>query len=144
MKITDAGVVVTGPGRNFVTLKIETDQGVGGIGDATLNGREPAVTYERAYLPVNRLTDGTLWHLVTGKGGEVTRLIPDRDDRDPSHLGERDRAPGRPGRQGLAGSLNGRAVREEAISARVRVRRRSGIRSPLRAGTAAVRADPAR
>ena len=62
MKIIDAGVVVTCPGRNVVTLKTETDQGVGGIGDATLNDRELAVTDERAYLPVNRLTDGTLWH----------------------------------------------------------------------------------
>lgn len=43
MKITDARVIVTCPGRNFVTLKIETDQGVSGIGDATLNGRELAV-----------------------------------------------------------------------------------------------------
>jgi mannonate dehydratase len=40
MKITSARVIVTCPGRNFVTLKIETDQGVYGIGDATLNGRE--------------------------------------------------------------------------------------------------------
>jgi mannonate dehydratase len=36
-------VVVTCPGRNFVTLKIETDAGVYGLGDATLNGRELAV-----------------------------------------------------------------------------------------------------
>ena len=43
MKITAARVIVTCPGRNFVTLKIETDQGVYGIGDATLNGRELAV-----------------------------------------------------------------------------------------------------
>jgi mannonate dehydratase len=43
MKITGARVIVTCPGRNFVTLKIETDQGVHGIGDATLNGRELAV-----------------------------------------------------------------------------------------------------
>jgi mannonate dehydratase len=43
MKITAARVIVTCPGRNFVTLKIETDQGVHGIGDATLNGRELAV-----------------------------------------------------------------------------------------------------
>jgi hypothetical protein len=35
-----ARVIVTCPGRNFVTLKIETDQGVYGIGDGTLNGRE--------------------------------------------------------------------------------------------------------
>ena len=43
MKITAAKVIVTCPGRNFVTLKIETDQGVYGLGDATLNGRELAV-----------------------------------------------------------------------------------------------------
>ena len=43
MKITAARVIVTCPGRNFVTLKIETDEGLTGIGDATLNGRELAV-----------------------------------------------------------------------------------------------------
>lgn len=43
MKITSARVIVTCPGRNFVTLKIVTDQGVHGVGDATLNGRELAV-----------------------------------------------------------------------------------------------------
>jgi mannonate dehydratase len=47
MKITDAKVIVTCPGRNFVTLKIVTDDGVTGVGDATLNGRELAVA---AYL----------------------------------------------------------------------------------------------
>jgi mannonate dehydratase len=41
--IRDVRVIVTCPGRNFVTLKIETDQGVYGIGDATLNGRELSV-----------------------------------------------------------------------------------------------------
>ncbi len=43
VKIVAAKVVVTSPGRNFVTLKIETDEGVTGLGDATLNGRELAV-----------------------------------------------------------------------------------------------------
>ncbi|MBF8184347.1 D-galactonate dehydratase family protein [Nonomuraea sp. K274] len=43
MRITDAKVIVTSPGRNFVTLKITTSDGVTGIGDATLNGRELAV-----------------------------------------------------------------------------------------------------
>ncbi len=43
MKITEARVIVCSPGRNFVTLKIVTDEGVYGIGDATLNGREKAV-----------------------------------------------------------------------------------------------------
>jgi mannonate dehydratase len=43
MKITDAKVFVTCPDRNFVTLKIYTDEGIYGIGDATVNGRELAV-----------------------------------------------------------------------------------------------------
>lgn len=43
MKIVDAKVIVCCPGRNFVTLKITTDDGVTGLGDATLNGRELAV-----------------------------------------------------------------------------------------------------
>ena len=47
MKITNARVIVCSPGRNLVTLKIETDQGLTGLGDATLNGRELAVA---AYL----------------------------------------------------------------------------------------------
>src|SRR3984893_7838936 len=47
MKITNCRIIVCCPGRNFVTLKIETDQGLHGIGDATLNGRELAVA---AYL----------------------------------------------------------------------------------------------
>src|SRR5512147_53226 len=42
-QIVDARVIVTCPGRNFVTLKITTKSGVYGIGDATLNGRELAV-----------------------------------------------------------------------------------------------------
>src|SRR5690242_21172882 len=42
-KIVGSRVIVTCPGRNFVTLKIETDEGVYGLGDATLNGRELAV-----------------------------------------------------------------------------------------------------
>src|SRR6187549_607401 len=43
LEIASAKVVVTCPGRNFVTLKIETEDGVSGLGDATLNGRELAV-----------------------------------------------------------------------------------------------------
>jgi mannonate dehydratase len=42
-KIVSAKVIVTCPGRNFVTLKIETADGLTGVGDATLNGRELAV-----------------------------------------------------------------------------------------------------
>jgi mannonate dehydratase len=43
MKISAARVIVSSPGRNFVTLKILTDQGIYGVGDATLNGRELSV-----------------------------------------------------------------------------------------------------
>ncbi|MBD3586409.1 D-galactonate dehydratase family protein [Salinimonas sp. HHU 13199] len=51
MKIIDAKVIVCSPGRNFVTLKIVTDEGVYGIGDATLNGREKSVvSYLRDYV----------------------------------------------------------------------------------------------
>ncbi|MWV51559.1 D-galactonate dehydratase family protein (plasmid) [Rathayibacter sp. VKM Ac-2803] len=47
MIIDKAEVIVTSPDRNFVTLKITTDDGLTGLGDATLNGRELAVV---AYL----------------------------------------------------------------------------------------------
>lgn len=47
LPITEARVIVTCPGRNFVTLKITTAEGTYGLGDATLNGRELAVV---AYL----------------------------------------------------------------------------------------------
>jgi len=43
MKIKDAKVFVCSPGRNFVTLKIYIDEGIYGLGDCTLNGRELAV-----------------------------------------------------------------------------------------------------
>jgi mannonate dehydratase len=47
MKIISAQVYIGGPGKNYVTLKIMTDQGVYGLGDATLNNRE---TLPAAYL----------------------------------------------------------------------------------------------
>ncbi|WP_448501721.1 D-mannonate dehydratase ManD [Sphingomonas sp.] len=65
MRITSARVIVTCPGRNFVTLKIETDGGVYGIGDATLNGREMAVV---AYLQD---------HVVPALIGKDARRIED-------------------------------------------------------------------
>ena len=43
MKITNARLILCSPDRNFVPLKIETDEGIHGLGDATLNGRELAV-----------------------------------------------------------------------------------------------------
>jgi mannonate dehydratase len=47
MNIATAEVLVASPGRNFVTLRITTDEGLTGLGDATLNGRELAAA---AYL----------------------------------------------------------------------------------------------
>ena len=51
VKITGGKVIVCSPGRNFVTLKLETADGIYGLGDATLNGRELAVaSYLRDHL----------------------------------------------------------------------------------------------
>ena len=51
MRIVDAKVIVCCPGRNFVTLKVTTEEGISGLGDATLNGRELAVaSYLRDHL----------------------------------------------------------------------------------------------
>src|SRR5579875_3718136 len=47
LRIAEARVIVTCPGRNFVTLKVVCEDGTTGVGDATLNGRELAVA---AYL----------------------------------------------------------------------------------------------
>lgn len=47
MKIDDIRVLVCSPGRNFVTVKVTTEDGTYGLGDATVNGREMAVV---AYL----------------------------------------------------------------------------------------------
>jgi mannonate dehydratase len=65
MKIVDAKVIVCSPGRNFVTLKLMTEDGVYGLGDATLNGRELAV--------VSYLND----HLVPLLIGRDARRIED-------------------------------------------------------------------
>ncbi len=57
MKIVKAEVFVTCPGRNFVTLKITTEDGITGLGDATLNGRElsvASITFVRSLLVAMR------------------------------------------------------------------------------------------
>jgi mannonate dehydratase len=43
VRITGGQVITCCPGRNFVTLRLDTEDGVSGLGDATLNGRELAV-----------------------------------------------------------------------------------------------------
>lgn len=51
LKIKEIRVIVCNPGRNFVTVKVITESGVYGIGDATLNGREMSVvTYLEEYV----------------------------------------------------------------------------------------------
>src|SRR5271168_2342221 len=65
MRITDAKVIVCCPGRNFATLKITTEDGIYGLGDATLNGRELAVA--------SYLTD----HLIPILIGPDARRIED-------------------------------------------------------------------
>lgn len=41
--IRSVDVLVSSPGRNFVTVRVRTREGLVGLGDATLNGRELAV-----------------------------------------------------------------------------------------------------
>ncbi|MBU2957853.1 D-galactonate dehydratase family protein [Paracoccus sp. 1_MG-2023] len=49
--ISDVRVILSSPGRNFVTVKIVTESGVFGLGDATVNGREMAVaTYLQEHV----------------------------------------------------------------------------------------------
>lgn len=68
MKITDAKVIVCCPSRNFVTLKVFTDEGIYGLGDATLNGRELAVVeyLEQYCIPAligrNPTAIEDIWH----------------------------------------------------------------------------------
>src|SRR5882762_5186098 len=68
LPISAARVIVTCPGRNFVTLKIETSDGTCGLGDATLNGRELAVA--------SYLTD----HLIPSLIGRDAHAIEDRSE----------------------------------------------------------------
>jgi mannonate dehydratase len=65
VKIVEARVIVCSPGRNFVTLKLVTEDGIHGLGDATLNGRELSVA--------SYLTD----HLVPLLIGRDARRIED-------------------------------------------------------------------
>ena len=80
--IDSAEVLVTSPGRTYVSLRLRTSDGVEGWGDATLNGRELAVaSYLRdhvAPLLVGRdahLIEDTWQYLYRGaywRGGPVT------------------------------------------------------------------------
>ena len=51
MRITGGQVFLGGPGRNYVTLVLQTDQGITGLGDGTLNNREDlTAAYLRDHL----------------------------------------------------------------------------------------------
>lgn len=82
LPIDRAEVVVASPGRNFVTLKVSTADGLVGWGDGTLNGRELAVaSYLRDHvvplLPGRdaHAVESTWQYLYRGaywRGGPVT------------------------------------------------------------------------
>src|SRR3546814_15078019 len=75
LRIRGARVVVTCPGRNFVTLVIETDQGLTGIGDATLNGRELARSEERRVGKECVSTCRSRWSPYNSKNTQ--NIVPD-------------------------------------------------------------------
>jgi len=70
MRIDAVEVIVTSPGRNFVTVRIITDSGIVGLGDATVNGRELAVvSYLEDHVgPILRGRDASrieeIWHYL--------------------------------------------------------------------------------
>jgi mannonate dehydratase len=74
LRITEVKVIVTCPGRNYVFVKVLTDQpGLYGIGEGTLNGSEPIVA--EAIRHISHLLIGRdpqqiedLWHLVYRQG----------------------------------------------------------------------------
>ncbi len=69
MKIREVRVIVTSPGRNYVVVKVLTDEGVYGVGEGTLNGSELAVAESLRHsselligLDPHRIED--IWHLL--------------------------------------------------------------------------------
>ena len=69
MKIKEVRVIVTSPGRNYVIVKVITDEGVYGVGEGTLNGSELAVAEALRHsselivgLDPQRIED--IWHLL--------------------------------------------------------------------------------
>ena len=124
--IRSAEVLVTSPDRNFVTLRITTDDGVVGLGDATLNGRELAVASLPA-RPRRAAADRPgraphRGHLAVPLPRRVLAARPGDDGRDRrrrhgavGHQGAR--SPGMPLYQLLGG-----ASRDRAHGLRARVR----------------------
>src|SRR5438876_3668493 len=74
MQITDVNVILTCPGRNYVFVKVLTDEpGLYGIGEGTLNGSETIVA--EALRHISHLLIGRdpqriedTWHLIYRQG----------------------------------------------------------------------------
>src|SRR5438094_7709353 len=74
MQITEVKVLVTCPGRNYVFVKVMTDEpGLYGVGEGTLNGSEPIVAEALRHLShlllgrdPQRIED--TWHLLYRQG----------------------------------------------------------------------------
>ena len=136
--IRSAEVLVTSPDRNFVTLRITTEDGVVGLGDATLNGRELSVA---SYLSdhVVPLLLGRDAHRIedTWQFLYRSRVLA---------AGAGDHGGDRRGRRGPVGH-QGEGRRAAAVPAARRGQpdRDHGVRARERPGPArAVRLDPAR
>jgi mannonate dehydratase len=80
MKITEVRVILTCPGRNYVLVKVMTDEGVYGVGDGTLNGSELAVAAAIEHcshllvgMDPQRIEDiwSLLYHHTYWRGGPV-------------------------------------------------------------------------
>jgi len=129
MQIADARVIVTCPGRNFVTLRIETADGSFGLGDATLNGRELAV--------VSYLSDHVLPCLIGRDAHQIEdiwqflyrgaywRRGPGNHDGDRAANRRRGKETARYLRSGARRGRSGRATHDRTDSSRRPVRVRS-------------------
>ena len=117
MKITGGKVIVCSPGRNFVTLKLETEDGVYGLGDATLNGRELAVASyltDHVHAAARRARRAThRGHLAVPLQGRLLAARAGDDERD------------RGGRHGAVGH-QGQGARRAGVSAARRRLARGG------------------
>lgn len=58
MQITEVCTIITCPGRNYVVVKILTDEGVYGVGEGTLNGGEAVVAAVESWV------SPAIWHVI--------------------------------------------------------------------------------
>ncbi len=129
MRIESAEVVVTSPDRNFVTLRLTTDDGLTGLGDATLNGRElSVVSYLRDH--VVPLLIGRDAHRIedTWQVSLPQRVLAARSG---DHGGDRGR-----GRRALGPQGQGRRDAALPVARRSIPHRTAGLRARIRPGPA--------